>query len=299
MDRGWLAASTFFVVLSYIGRAVRWQVMLRPLKPASSFWNVFVATTIGFTAVVLLGRAGELVRPYLISVKERVPFPSQVAAWLLERIYDLLIVLALFGFALTRYTGTESALGPGLRWVFQMGGYVVGGICSICLILLFFVGQYPDLMRRRLNDGLGFLPDRYKSKISGLVTSFLEGTVSTRSAGAVTRLVVYTLLEWLIIVGCFLCVFRAFPATARLGVIDALILVGFIAFGSAVQIPGIGGGMQVATVVVLTELFGIDVAIATGMAVVLWVVTFVLVVPAGVLLSLREGISWKRFKDIQ
>ena len=38
--------------------------------------------------MVILGRAGELVRPYLISLKEQVPFSSQMAAWLLERILD-------------------------------------------------------------------------------------------------------------------------------------------------------------------------------------------------------------------
>src|SRR5712672_1432308 len=174
MDHRWLVGALFFVILSYFGRAVRWQVMLRPLRPDSSLWRLFKATTIGFTAIVLFGRAGELVRPYLISVKEQVPFPSQVAAWLLERIYDLLVVLALFGFALTRFKGYEGGLGPGLQWVFQTGGYVVGVICSICLIVLILIGQYPDLMRRRLNDALSFLPARYKEKVAQLVSSFLD-----------------------------------------------------------------------------------------------------------------------------
>ena len=47
----------------------------------------------------LSGRPGELIRPYLIAVREKTPFSSQMAIWLLERIWDLLIVLAMFGFA--------------------------------------------------------------------------------------------------------------------------------------------------------------------------------------------------------
>ena len=39
---------------------------------------------------MLLGRPGEFVRPYLIAVKERVPVTSQLAIWVLERIFDLL-----------------------------------------------------------------------------------------------------------------------------------------------------------------------------------------------------------------
>ena len=57
-------------------------------KTATSLWRVFSATAIGFTAVVLFGRAGEPVRPYLIAKKEGVTFSSQVAAWVVERILD-------------------------------------------------------------------------------------------------------------------------------------------------------------------------------------------------------------------
>ena len=65
-------------------------------------WRIFTATAIGFTAVVLFGRAGEPVRPYLIAKKEGVSFSSQIAAWIVERILDLLMVLLIFGIALTQ-----------------------------------------------------------------------------------------------------------------------------------------------------------------------------------------------------
>ena len=41
---------------------------------------------------------------------------------------------------------------------------------------------------------------------------------------------------------------------------------GFVSFGSIVQIPGVGGGMQVVSVLVLTELFGIRLELATAFA---------------------------------
>ena len=41
---------------------------------------------------------------------------------------------------------------------------------------------------------------------------------------------------------------------------------GFVSFGSIVQIPGIGGGMQVVSVLVLTELFGVRLELATAFA---------------------------------
>ena len=95
---GWLIAGITLVLFTYVGRAVRWRVMISPIRPNASLLRLLDATMIGFTAVTLFGRPGELVRPYLIATRERLPVSSQLAVWLLERIYDLLFVILVFGF---------------------------------------------------------------------------------------------------------------------------------------------------------------------------------------------------------
>ncbi len=110
----------------YYGRALRWRILMRPVKADPSLWNLFSATVIGFSAITVLGRPGEFVRPYLIAAKEKVSASSQMAALLLERIYDILIVLAIFGFALGRVRRSEVALGAraylGIRYGRMVGG---------------------------------------------------------------------------------------------------------------------------------------------------------------------------------
>ena len=59
------------------------------------------ATMIGFTGLALLGRPGELIRPYLIAKEQKLPFSSQLGVWAVERIFDIgaftfLLVLAAF-----------------------------------------------------------------------------------------------------------------------------------------------------------------------------------------------------------
>lgn len=302
LDWGWFTAAVALVLLTYLGRAVRWQLMLRPIQPHPNFWLLLDSTIIGFTAVVLFGRAGELVRPYLISTREKVAFTSQLATWLLERIYDLLSVLLLFGFALTRITATSTKLGNTMEWVLSTGGNMAGILASVCLALLIVFGLFPVFVENRLVAALGVLPCQYQARITGLVKAFLSGTSSTRRGSFVFLLVFYTFCEWCLIVACFLCLFRAVPFTHGLGILDALIVVGFVAFGSALQIPGVGGGMQVATVLVLTELFQIPLESASGLAILIWVVTFVSVVPIGLLLALKDGLKWRKLlqtKEIQ
>ncbi len=295
----WVAAAGLMCMATYYGRALRWRVLLKPLRPDPNIWGLFSATAIGFTAIVLLGRPGELVRPYLISVKERVPLSSQLAAWLLERIYDLLAVLVVFGFALTQVDTARATLGPGLHWVLQTGGYLVATISGVCLVVLFLLQQFSEPMRQRLLDGLAFLPPAHLRRAERVVTAFVNGLGSTKRGDTLIRLALYTVLEWVLIFGCFFCLFKAYRQTAGFTVVEILVFMGFASLGTIVQIPGVGGGMQIVSVLVLTELFGIPLEVATSIAILIWITTFVIIVPFGLGLSFHEGLSWTKLRELE
>jgi uncharacterized protein (TIRG00374 family) len=294
----WLGLSVALVLLTYVGRALRWEVMVRPLRKDASLWRILKATAIGFTAVVLFGRAGEPVRPYLIAKEEDVSFSSQIAAWLVERILDLLMVLVIFGIALSQVSRSAIQPGPRIAFWLQAGGYVAGLTGGVSLALLIGLARFRGRVQQRLVGALSFLPQPMLKRIEVFLVSFEGGMQSMRSTGSTVLLVLYTIVEWCVIAGVFACVFKAFPATSKLGLIDIVIVLGFIAFGSAVQIPGVGGGMQIATVLVLTEFFGITLEIASGIALVLWIVTFVAIVPTGLALAFHEGIKWRSLRHL-
>jgi len=76
------------IYLTYVLRAVRWKVFLKPICKAR-FTRLLGPTFIGFTGLALLGRPGEFVRPYLIAKKEDVSLSSQIGVWTVERIFDI------------------------------------------------------------------------------------------------------------------------------------------------------------------------------------------------------------------
>jgi hypothetical protein len=293
---GWIAASALLALSTYLGRAFRWRVLIHPMKPDASLWNLFTATAIGFTAIVLFGRPGELVRPYLIASKEKVSFSSQLAAWLLERIYDLLMALLIFGLALSSVRASRVQVGPKIQMVLEKGGYAVGVVAIICIAVLLMLRFFTEPMRRRLMEGLGFLPEHYLARIETFVTAFTHGVRSTHSHWYVIQILLWSILEWIIIVGCYWCLFQAVPNTRHFSVMDVLIFVGFVSFGAVVQIPGIGGGMQLVSIVVLTELFKFTLEAASGLAVLLWSITFVVIVPIGLILAFHDGLKWSRLR---
>lgn len=295
----WLAPACVLAYATYFGRALRWAVFLKPLRPHPGMWNLMKATIIGFTAVILLGRPGEFVRPYLISVREEVPLTSQLAAWFLERMFDLLFALAIFGYGLSRVHSSRAQVGPALKWVFRTGGGMVWAMSAICLSLLILLRLFPLIFRSRLLAALGFLHEHHMARVEKLINTFLQGLESLRSLQSMLAVVAYTTLEWLLIAGCYLCVMRSFGGIFQFSPIDIFIYMGFVAFGTVIQLPGVGGGMQVVSVLVLHEIFGIPVEVATSMTLVIWIITFVILVPVGIPLAFHEGLNWQKLKALR
>src|ERR1041385_1520794 len=54
----------------YVLRALRWKILLRPVCHAQTR-QLLGPTVIGFTGMALLGRPGELIRPFLIARRQK------------------------------------------------------------------------------------------------------------------------------------------------------------------------------------------------------------------------------------
>ena len=296
-DPLWLLAACLLISLSYAGRAVRWELMLRPICPHPHYWRILSATAIGFTATVLFGRAGELVRPYLIAKKEGVSVSSQLAVWLAERIFDLLMVLLLFGFALAQLDKGAAHASPRTALILEASGWALGLLSLVCLIAITSFRYFHDGLRERLLDGLGFLPAPALAKATRFLDAFGDGMLATRDPRSLALLFTYSVLEWLVLILVGYCVMHSLPGTRQLTLQDTMIVLGFVAFGGMVQLPGIGGGAQVATIFTLTELYGIPAEAASGAALLSWLVSVAIVTPFGIGLALRQGLHWRDMRS--
>jgi hypothetical protein len=83
---------------------------------------------------------------------------------------------------------------------------------------------------------------------------------------------------------------------------DVVLVMGSSMLGSVVQLPGGVGGSQLAVIGVLQFLFSgepynITRELAVSCGIMLWLVTFMSVIPAGVLLARFEKISFLRLNE--
>src|SRR5215213_7007384 len=100
----YLAYAAAIISFGYLLRAIRWRVLLDPITP-SSLKELFATTTVGFAAIFLIGRAGELVRPMWLPMRDPRVRPSAALVTLgLERIFDLAAIVCFFSANLLFFT---------------------------------------------------------------------------------------------------------------------------------------------------------------------------------------------------
>ena len=92
----WVGASLAAALGTYLLRSLRWGLILRPVGPASAS-KLVGCTAAGFaTSTILPARAGEVVRPLLLTARTGLPAAATLASILTERLLDGATVLVLF-----------------------------------------------------------------------------------------------------------------------------------------------------------------------------------------------------------
>ena len=77
-----------------------------------------------------------------------------------------------------------------------------------------------------------------------------------------------------------------------------MLLLAVTLVGSALQLPGVGGGAQVASFIALTTIFGVEQEPAAAIAIVLWLITFAVSTLVGVPLLIHEGLSMGELRKL-
>ena len=298
--KGYLAAAVLAILLTYVIRAWRWQCFSRPAKPLR-FTAVLAATWAGFSAVMLLGRAGELIRPVMIARKEAVAVSSMMAVWAVERIFDTLTVVVLLAGVLALsptalvMNGPDS---PAARVVRQAGVLVTLAALAGAGLLWSYRAK-PERLGGLVRWLHRFLPARWHSGVDRALRSFEDGLKFLQRPRELLVSVLYSFALWFVIcLGYWLVCQALGDEMARLPATAVVILVFFAMAGSTVQVPGVGGGFQAATIIALTALYHIEVEVAASASILLWVITFCVVLSLGIPVLVHEGWSLRQLRQI-
>jgi len=249
-------------------------------------------TLAGFTSIFLLGRAGEPIRPLLIARKEKLPVSGMFGIYLLERLIDSACTAILLASALALFPALGQGGGSGTvaTAARATGRALFIGIVAAAALFLYF----------RLHGG-AYLEGRIEkwrarggrwAKFAGVVSGFSHGLGAIRTFGDLAAAASYSAAHWLLVALIYMWVPMSFGGQlATIGFRGAMLVLAFTMIGSTLQLPGVGGGSQVASFLAFTTVFGVEKEPAAAAAIVLWLITFAASSLVGVPLLIREGWS--------
>ena len=291
LDPFWLAVALLTNFTALLSRAARWRIILRPSDPPP-FYPTFFATAVGFlSSAVLPIRAGDVIRPALLSRRTDIRFSSALGTVVIEKLLDTTSVLVLFiGFVMTvgRHFFDDPRIGSKAGIVMTLGvgaGVLLGVMVTIVVALL--------VLRERARDLIERLTGRFSVRLqSGAISfyeSFLRAFRLARDRKAFVRVLLLTASVWLCLTGQFyfvsLAMGRPLPYSA------SFLVTGFSILGMMIPTPGGVGGFHKACQIALTTFYMFTVSESVATAVIFHIVGTLPVLVTGATLLIREGVS--------
>lgn len=236
----YLISAVLIICLGYLLRAIRWKVLLEPIT-SSSLKELFATTTVGFAAIFFVGRAGEIVRPMWLPMRDPRVRPSAALVTLgLERIFDLAALVCFFA--------------VNLLWVTAPAGsekdfdYVkVVGILMLVGVIVGFIGLiiYQRVSSRVIEWAARvtkkkFIPGRLRLIFLSILRQLSSALAILRDWRETFWVIFWTILLWLSIAVPTWMVLLAFDLPITFS--DSLFIMGFAAVSSIVPTPGGAAG---------------------------------------------------------
>lgn len=293
------------IYLGFVFRSVRWARLLKHNKEVPPL-SLFGTQVIGFTAIALIGRVADPVRPYLVSKKTGLPLSSQLAVYIVERLFDAGSMALIFSVAmlwipeaeiLRATSHSKMVVGmeqhsPLLATIFaRYGGLVLtlGGALFLVAVRLWGTAVATFFER-----AFGLVSRKFGAAVAEKIRTFHSGLDTMRTFSEFAATAALSLGMWVLIAFAYFITCQAFNGSPQLAAItpQKCVLLMIASGGASIfQLPVLGWFTQIGVVAaVITGLFGATPEASTACAAALLLVTFLATIPV--------GLTWAQFDHI-
>ena len=250
----WVLVVLLCFTLSNVSRALRWNMLLRPMGYRPRLLNSFFSIVLGYFANLGFPRLGEVVRAGTLSRYEHIEIEKAMGTIVMGRLVDVISILLVTALALLlEYDNLTDAF---LRLT-QTSDSADGSATSnslfamIALATLLVAGLLLVVFRSTILSSTAF------QKIKKLIIGFWQGLQSIRKVQNIPLFVAHSLFIWTMYFTMTWLCFYAFAPTAHLGPVAGLLVFVFGACGIVIPSPG-GMGTYHFLVIAALALYGID-----------------------------------------
>lgn len=269
----YLLPMTLFIWAEYFVRAWRWKILVSPTKKVSTM-DVFSPLMIGMIGNLLPMRAGEILRAYLLKQRADIPFSSSLASIMVERTFDLLMLLFLFVSILGLQMGDVKADVGGRTLSLNEMKVSFGVFGAVTLLFLFgilysivFHGHHLVPLVRKV---VSFLPEHWEHKAKHLIKSFVSGLDIFKDFRSLVKVFIYSALNLIFIILSYYPLFFAFDLQYK--TLKALLILSAIIpiFITLFPTPGFVGSVQAGAFFALHEIMNENPVASAGYGMVIW-----------------------------
>lgn len=263
-DLLWVALSMAIGILSHISRAVRWNLLLKPLGYTPRLSSNVLIILMSYFANILILRSGEILRATALTTYENVPFEKGFGTIVTERIIDLIMLLLIVITAL--FLQTDVILGflqeKGFNYNLLLAAAALGVV--ILIVFVAFIKKSTS---------------KIAVKIRNFVNGLLDGVLSIFKMKNKWLFVFHTFFIWACYIGMLWVIKYTVIETADLSL--SQILVVFVPGAFAMTATNGGLGIYPIAVSKALGIFGISTVSGDAYGWIMWISQTLLVVVFG------------------
>jgi glycosyltransferase 2 family protein len=268
-DRLWLLIPVLVIgFLSHLFRALRWKLLLEPLKLKPTTANITFAVLIGYLVNLLVPRMGEVARCTILARYEHEPVDKIVGTIVAERSFDIfcLLLVIVLAFVLQIDIASDYFYEQLARSGIKGSSIAIffGGLIAFFALLVFIYKRNK------------------KTKVGHFISGIWYGVLSIKFMHKKGQFLLYTLLIWVCYLSLVFIGFKAISATEHLGWLPALSVLVFGSIGM-IATPGGIGAYPIAVQSVLVKLYAVKASYALAFGWVSWMAQTVIVLVLGVM----------------
>jgi len=299
----WLLPTFALMCLTYVARAIRWRVLLLPVKEEVKTWDLFSPLMVGFMAGVLPARAGELVRAYLLGKKFELSFASSLATIVVERLFDMILLLFLFSWILVFhgeiFDGNIAWSGISIKdLAFQFGIFSL--ILVVVLIAFIYLLTFHNEKAMALVHWLVRpFSEKWQYKFIQMAKTFSQGLLVFKNFKALVFISVATVGVWALIVLQYYPLYWAYELQDKSVTSLVLLTVMICILITVLPTPAFLGSFNAGVLIALHEIMGEAEVATVSFGFVAWGVNFAVIVLGGVYFILHDHISVRKLVEIE
>lgn len=299
----WMIIYLIVFYLSHYFRAVRWKIMIKPVKPNASSLNLFGALMVGYGVNCVIPRLGELYRGLFLGKWENISRTTMIGTVVVERVIDIASFALASLISVYLFNGDLFKDIPWLKPSLMIGFVFILVFVFLLIALVRFKQNFTSVILKfvvKINPNIS-------KKLSGVFSTLIDGFSSIKGVGNILNIVLYTALIFIFYalntyVGFFMI------GMEKLGPVDfsmAWVFMAISAYGVLIPTPGGTGSYHLISIFVLSELYHFSYEVSAAYAILTHFIQFFVFIISTVIMiywinktQVRKGAKSENFFSV-